>query len=316
MKTIAILAIVGVAALAMFSMTSGVDSGVESEFQAFMSRHGVNYGTTEEYNFRLGVFQKNLDIIARLNAQNDDAVFGVNEFADRTEEEMKRRLGFNLPADQLTGASHVAPVNAQDVDWTNMWDAVKDQGQCGSCWAFSATAAFESRFELAHGTKHVDALYSEQELVDCDTQSSGCNGGLMDYAFEYLENNAFCTEDQYPYRAVDGTCTVSKCSGGPSDKAYTDIPEGDEDALVAELQNGPVAVAVDANSWSFYKKGIMKRCGTSLDHGVTLVAVNTEEGSLKIRNSWGGQWGEKGYIRLALGKNTCGVANAASVPSF
>ena len=128
MKTIAILAIVGVAALAMFSMTSGVDSGVESEFQAFLSVYGVNYGTTEEYNFRLGVFQKNLDTIARLNAEDDGAEYGVNKFADRTEEELNKRLGLNVPAGQLTGASHIAPVGVEDVDWTDMWDAVKDQG--------------------------------------------------------------------------------------------------------------------------------------------------------------------------------------------
>ena len=91
--------------------------------------YGVNYGTTEEYNFRIGIFQKNLNTIARLNAENDDAIFGVNEFADRTEEEMKRRLGLSIPADKLTGASHITPVKVADVDWTDMWDAVKSQGQ-------------------------------------------------------------------------------------------------------------------------------------------------------------------------------------------
>jgi len=316
MKTVAILAAVGVVTLALLSLNPTVDSSVEAQFQDFQSIYRVGYGTNEEYQYRLGVFADNLKIIAELNELNPEAFFGVNEFADRTPEEMKKRMGLVMPEGRLTGAAHKAPTDVADVDWTDMWDSVKNQGQCGSCWAFSATAAFESRYVLAHGTKHTDKLYSEQELVDCEPQSDGCNGGLMDYAFEYLKANAFCTEDQYPYKARDMTCQVSKCAGGPNDQAYTDIPEGDEDALVAELQNGPVAVAVDANSWSFYFGGIMKHCGKSLDHGVTLVGVNSDKGYLKIRNSWGGSWGEKGHIRLKLGSNTCGVANAASVPTF
>lgn len=193
---------------------------------------------------------------------------------------------------------------------------IKDQGQCGSCWAFSATAAFEARSELAN--KHVDTLYAEQELVDCDTQSEGCNGGFMDYAFEYLQSHGFCTESKYPYTARDGTCGFAKngCSAGPEDKSIVDIPAGDEEALLAELMNGPVAVAVDANTWSFYSGGVLSSCGKDLDHGVTLVASNFEEGWVKIRNSWGNSWGESGYIRLKINEDMCGYADVASVPSF
>ena len=127
----------------------------------------------------------------------------------------------------------------------------------------------------------------------------------------------FCTEDQYPYKAKDQTCQASsKCSSGPTDKAYTDIPAGNEDALVAELVNGPVAVAVDASTWSWYSGGIMSSCGKSLNHGVTLIQSNHAEGWLKIRNSWGSSWGEKGHIRLKLGADTCGVADVASYPTF
>mgnify|MGYP001954643815 FL=1 len=138
----------------------------------------------------------------------------------------------------------------------------------------------------------------------------------MDFAFEYLQGKGFCQESEYPYKARDGTCQDSKCSSGPMDKAYTDIPAGDEASLLAELANGPVSVAVDANTWSFYSGGIMSKCGTSLDHGVTLIASNFEEGSVTIRNSWGAGWGESGHIRLAMNKNMCGYANAASVPTF
>jgi C1A family cysteine protease len=257
-----------------------------------------------------------LEKIEELNRANPDATFAVNEFADRTPEEMQQRMGLIVPASVNTNAAYVAPRNGDNIDWSSNWSAVKNQGSCGSCWAFSATAAFEARYALAHGTKSFDELFAEQELVDCDPQSNGCNGGWMDYAFEYLQKQAFCHEDQYTYTARDGTCQVSKCAGGPSDKAYTDLPAKNEDAVLAELANGPISVAVDASTWSFYSGGVMKSCGTGLNHGVTLVAANYDEQSVTIRNSWGGSWGEKGHIRLAMGQDTCGYTQVASYPTF
>lgn len=317
MKTVALIALAGVAATALFSLTSGPSSNVETQFRDFLEQYRVGFGTTEEYNYRLGVFAENLKTIAALNEANPEATFAVNEFADRTPEEMQRRMGLIVPASKnLKTGTYVAPVNAASVDWTHMWDSVENQGSCGSCWAFSATAAFEARYQLAHGSKHVDTLFAEQELVDCDTQSNGCNGGWMDYAFEYLQSHAFCTGSQYPYTARDGKCQEAKCAGGPSDKAYFDIPQGDENTLLDKLQEGPISVAVDASTWSFYSGGIMERCGKGLNHGVTLVAYNADENSVKIRNSWGAGWGEKGYIRLKAGADTCGVAQVASYPTF
>jgi len=300
-------------------MNSGVSSDVESQFQAFLANHRVGYASTEEYSFRLGVFADNLNTIDALNKANPDALFAVNKFADRTPAEMKQRMGLVVPAQklrQIASSVHTPVTKAADQDFKYLWDSVKDQGQCGSCWAFSATAAFEARSELKN--KKVDTLFAEQELVDCDTQSAGCNGGWMDYAFDYLQSHGFCTEGAYKYTARDGTCAYDKnaCSKGPKDKDHSDIPAGNEDALLAELANGPVSVAVDANTWSFYSGGVMSSCGSSLDHGVTLVAYNSGEGSVTIRNSWGNSWGEKGYIRLAAGKNMCGYANAASIPKF
>ena len=317
MKTFAILALVGIAATAFFAMSNGPSSEVETQFRDFLETHRVGYGTTEEYSYRLGVFADNLERIDALNKANPRATFAVNQFADRTPEEMQQRMGLLLPAGYKATGTHVAPVNDKPVDWTNMWSSVKNQGQCGSCWAFSAAAAFEARYTLNQGGKKVKTLFGEQELVDCDPKSSGCNGGLMDYAFEYLHEHYICTEDEYPYKGRDGTCqySESKCSG-PEDKSYTDIPEGDEDALLKELQNGPVSVAVDATNWSFYSGGIFDNCGDNLNHGVTLVASNPNADWVKIRNSWGSSWGEGGYIRLKAGANTCGYANVASYPTF
>lgn len=138
----------------------------------------------------------------------------------------------------------------------------------------------------------------------------------MDYAFDYLVANSFCQGSQYPYTARDGSCQVSKCAGGPKDKGHTDIPAKNENALLAELVRGPVSVAVDASTWSSYRGGVMTSCGKGLNHGVTLVASNNKEGWVKIRNSWGGSWGESGYIRLKVGQDTCGYADASSVPKF
>jgi C1A family cysteine protease len=314
MKTIAILALVGIAATAFFAFSSSTSSETENQFRDFLNTHRVGYGTTEEFSYRLSVFESNLNIIARLNQENPEATFAVNQFADRTPEEMSAMRGYQSTKPVV--GTYVAPTSAASVDWTNMWSAVKNQGQCGSCWAFSATAGFEARYALNNGAKTVSTLFSEQELVDCDTQSSGCNGGLMDFAFEYLEKNGFCTEEQYPYTARDGTCSASKCTSGPMDKAFTDIPAKNEDSLLSALSSGPVSVAVDANSWSFYSSGIMSSCGKSLDHGVTLIKYNAEEGSATIRNSWGSSWGESGLIRLKAGQDTCGYADAASYPTF
>jgi C1A family cysteine protease len=226
-------------------------------------------------------------------------------------------MGLVVPAHKLnTNAKFVAATDAADVDFKDMWKTVKNQGQCGSCWAFSATAAFEARYAESKGSKTVDTLFAEQELVDCDTKSSGCNGGWMDYAFEYLESNGFCTEEQYPYTARDGTCSDSKCSSGPTEKAFIDIPAKNEDSLLKELSNGPVSVAVDASTWSFYAGGIMSSCGSGLNHGVTLVGHSSTDGSATIRNSWGSSWGESGHIRIKTGADTCGYADVASYPTF
>ena len=314
MRTFAILALVGVAATVMFAMSSGPSSAVETEFRNFLETYRNGYGTTEEYSYRLGVFADNLVRIEELNQSNPEATFAVNQFADRTPEEMSRLMGLRV---QLPNKIvHVPAPKGENIDWTNMWGAVKNQGQCGSCWAFSATAAFEARYALANGSKTVSTLFSEQELVDCDTKSAGCNGGFMDNAFEYLEAHGFCTEAQYPYTARDGTCKASKCGSGPSDKAFTDISAGNEKSLLAQLVNGPVAVAVDATNWSFYSKGVFSNCKANLNHGVTLVAADFDGQSVKIRNSWGGSWGESGHIRLKMNADTCGYADVASFPTF
>jgi len=259
------------------------------------------------------VFADNLKTIEELNRLNPQATFAVNKFADRTKQEMKAFRGLSVVPKDISTETVSDISDAKDSDWIAYWSKVKDQGQCGSCWAFSATATVEARYHLSQSKKTVETFFAEQQLVDCDKQSEGCNGGLMDYAFDYLKTHAFCDEKSYKYTARDGKCKDTTCKG-PKVKSYTDIK--DEAKLLDELVHGPVAVAVDAETWSFYSGGILSNCGKDLDHGVTLVKYNSKEKSVTIRNSWGAGWGEKGHIRLAGGKNTCGYASDASYPAF
>ena len=140
----------------------------------------------------------------------------------------------------------------------------------------------------------------------------------MNFAFTYFQYNAnaFCTKDQYPYKAVEGTCTPTKCTDGPIDKGFVNITLGDEAAVLKALVDGPVSVEVVSSSWTFYLGGILNSCGTAIDYGVTLIKSNSAEESVTIRNSWGSKWGENELTRLAAKKGMCGYTLAASYPTF
>lgn len=320
MKTFAIVTLLAVTALTLYTITSSPRNSVEEQFYQFLETNRVGYSDTAEYEFRLGVFAKNLEKIAELNKANPLATFGVTKFADRTPEEMTKMMG-------LTGASaphktthKVAKGDAKTVDWTNLYTHVKNQGQCGSCWAFSAIGCFEGRWALKQGQEQVTDEFSEQQLVDCDSNCYGCNGGLMDYAFEYLSTKGLCSESDYPYKAADETCADQDCQGPhtSSSTPFTDLDQ-DSDVIISELQNGPISVAVDASTWSYYQGGIVTHgCLGQLNHGVTLVAANVDDEDnqyVKIRNSWGGDWGEEGHIRLSVKDADCWTQDA-SVPNF
>lgn len=319
MKILGVVAIAAVVGLAFYSVSNYVSSDVETQFQEFLSMYGANYGSVEEYNFRIRVFSDNLQTIERLRIENPLATFGVNKFADRTQEEMNVRMGLIVPAGKKMLGSINEDITAESSDYTYLYDHIEDQGSCGSCWAFSAAATFEARKALADDSNNpsVDTFYSEQQLVDCEPQSSGCNGGLMDYAFQYLTDHHFCSHAEYPYTAVTGSCKINSCDKGPVDTGYADIPQGSEDFMYHKLHDdGPIAVAVDATSWPYYQGGILTSCSTALNHGVTLVGYNADENAATIRNSWGESWGESGHIRLAAGQNMCGIATMASFPTF
>jgi cathepsin L len=306
----ALLGLVGVAA-----------ADLRQEFVEYMTTFNKEY-TTEEVSLRYGAFVSNMKSIQEHNARGESWVAGVNKFTDLSPEEFSATyLGYKHRENDYMRSKnlHVAPkgqVLADSLDWRskNAVTPVKDQAQCGSCWAFSTTGSMESTVFLA--TQTLPSL-SEQELVDCAGSSGnqGCNGGLMDDAFTWIiKNGGLGSEESYPYTARDGTCkkvaSVAKISG------YTDV-KGETD-LMSAINMKPVSIAVNAQPWQTYRSGVFSGCRTKqLDHGVLLVGYGTDgsQDYWLIKNSWGASWGEQGYIRMVRGKDMCGLADAASYPT-
>jgi len=303
----------------------------EEEFSNYVTKFDRKYESVEEMFNRFQIFQENKAKVEAHNALNKSWKMALNEFADMTAEEFKdTMLGFvrGPPLSFLRSKNGpVSPITAAPgkTDWRtkNAVTPVKNQMQCGSCWAFSTTGSLEGAMAITTGTL---TSLSEQELVDCAGSSGnqGCNGGLMDYAFEWIQQNGLCSEADYRYTGMDGQCRMSTCT--PVVKpgqltGYTDVPSGDEQSLLAAVAQQPVSVAIEADQavFQFYSGGILDNpgCGTQLDHGVLAVGYdNTNNPPYWIvKNSWGSSWGESGYIRMVYGKNECGITLASSYPT-
>merc|ERR1712060_671893 len=288
------------------------------------------YSTKSEHDKRFEIFKSNMDKITEHNKGNHTWTMGITQFSDMTPEEFKSYVScgslkhipsktvFDAPKDWNKTVSY-------SVDWVAVGAVtpVKNQGQCGSCWAFSTTGAIEGRSFIWRGKL---ISLSEQDLVDCSKQNNGCNGGLMDYAFSFVKsNNGLCSEDDYPYLAYQQSrCEEDGCTKYDTISYYNDV-KATTAALEAACNEGPVAIAIEADQSAFqqYKSGVMTGdCGTSLDHGVLLVGYGTDgnDDYWKVKNSWGSDWGESGYIRLFRncnansGKGQCGILLSASYP--
>jgi C1A family cysteine protease len=300
---------------------------IRGTFARWLKEHNKTFNSPAEYFHRLAIFATTHSKIETHNSQESTYRLGHNAFSHMTEEEfVVKHTGLNLPEDY---ERNIVLENLADPPTTMDWrtkgavNPVKNQASCGSCWAFSATAAVEGAWQISG---HKLENLSEQQLVDCSRAqgNQGCNGGWMDYAFKYLiaVGGQERTSD-YPYKAVDGTCQFSAAKIAASIKNFKDVNKNDCKTLLAFAAQGPTSVAIAANAIMQYKDGVFSnaQCGTGLNHGVTLVGydISVSTPYYIVRNSWGATWGEQGYIRMATNVMTstgiCGICQASSMPT-
>lgn len=295
-------------------------------FQDFIHKYNKKYDSIENFLERFDVFQKNKIFIDKLNTANLNYTLGVNQFADISEKEYFQkvdfaRIGKNKCKKQVTISTSDIP---SEWDWRdhNAVTPVKNQGQCGSCWSFSTTGAVEGAWAIH--TKDLVSL-SEQQLVDCSKSygNHGCYGGLMDNAFTYIIDNGICSENEYSYTATsNGQCNA--CEEVATISSCYDVTPNNQLHLKDAVANGPVSIAIEADTktFQFYKSGVLtdESCGTNLDHGVLIVGYG-EEGETPywlVKNSWGEEWGEEGYIKILRSdsENDPGICGIAMQPSY
>ncbi|XP_057862007.2 thiol protease SEN102 [Cryptomeria japonica] len=307
-------------------------------YERWLFHYGRNSSSNDmgEKVLRFAIFKDNLRFIDEINQRNGPYKLRLNKFADLSNQEfkaayassrLKRNDGERKPFSYANANAGELP---RSVDWREKGAVthVKDQGTCGSCWAFSTVVAVEGINQIKSGKL---VPLSEQELVDCDKKKNqGCNGGLMDYAFQFIiENGGINTEGDYPYTAEDGQCDIiRKNSHAAVIDGYEDVPANSDEALMKAVAHQPVSVAIEAGGpeFQFYWKGVFSgECGTDLDHGVAVVGFGEEKdeyGDLVkywiVKNSWGADWGEEGYIKMQRGidkeEGLCGINMEASYP--
>ena len=320
--------------LLLAAVAAAASASASPPFSEWAAQHDRVYATAAERAFRARVYAANALAIDAHNLAADSSGswrMGVNFISDLTADEFKARMtgGYVSPRRgsfrarrSLFAASPDAPPPAS-VDWTTKGavTAVKDQGGCGSCWAFSATGAMEAAWFIFNKTLR---SFSEQQLIDCSGE--GCGGGSFQHAWEFaIKNKGLCSEKSYPYKAKDGKCERTCAIEGHINKVH-EVARESEDDLLAAIAGRPVSVAVEADQSVFqhYRSGVMDgACGTKLDHAVLAVGYGEEKNQsfYLIKNSWGEAWGDKGYIKLSRGAGNkrgpgqCGVQLDPAFPS-
>ena len=296
----------------------------ENQYQFLFSKYITNFSKAYDTKDVLGkytTFKDNLDMILEHNRSNATYTMGINQFTDMTDEEFSDYANLNkILADAGDVADTEFIIQEQSLEPIGSFDwsaiiplRVKSQGSCGSCWAFSASSTYSYNYAIS--SRQTSALdLSEQQLVDCDTKSSGCNGGLISHALNWVNSNkGLCTQVEYPYTSKRGKCWTD-CNKVYKPFYVTSV-RGTESTLVNTLKTGPIAVAVDASPSCFrhYSSGILSGCpGNGLNHAVVAVGFGSDGPSefIKLRNSWGESWGDGGYVRIAYGKDVISIGKS------
>ena len=307
---------------AIFLATSAPSRATKVSFDRFLhhkNRYNKMYATKQEMQYRYAIFAETMAEVEAHNATTSSYKQGENKFSDLTFEEFKAKYLSKEVMHNTLVEEQEGSIDKKHKDWVaeGKVTQVKDQGQCGSCWAFSTIGSLESAYAIF---KNQSILASEQELVDCswDQGNNGCNGGLMDAAFKYIIENQVSGEEEYPYTARNEKCDVPKGKDKFAVAGYSYLKSSDVVGLAAALDNQPVSVAIEVQSdFQRYESGVyvphLKNCGKGLNHGVLAAGYynDVEKPYFLVKNSWGEDWGDKGYIKMAIGtgRGTCGIAN-------
>lgn len=314
MNKFVLIALIAVAAC--ISQQVNEDKLAFIQFQDFMKKYDKHYNSLQEYMARFNVFKKNVQNLK----SNSNYVNGITQFSDMTPNEFRKTyLNLDISVLNTIKFEKAEPIRLfgapESYNWVDegVVGAVKNQGSCGSCWAFSTVGNLEGLYAIQNKEK---LIFSEQELVDCDTYDSGCNGGLMENTFQWIKKNGgLVLSENYPYKGKKGTCADKELEKVVKVSGYQKLnSEDEEDIKNFLIKTGPLAIALNANPLQFYESGILdldsSECDPQgLNHAVVLVGYGVENGVdyWIVRNSWGAGWGEDGYFRIARGKGTCGI---------
>jgi C1A family cysteine protease len=309
-------------------------SSLINRFTEWAEFFNIEFKSDDHFHTSYQNWQSNDKFIEEVNGKNLSYVLGHNQFSGMNSDDFRQYLGYSgVPIERVFNKldSESTVSISEEVNWVKKGAVtdVKDQGQCGSCWSFSTTGALEGAYFVKYGNLET---FSEQQLLDCDSfknggRDMGCNGGLMDHAFTWIEKNGgLCSEADYPYVSGEtkttGTCKKS-CSLIEKSKitSFVDVEPSSDIAMMRALSQQPVSIAIEADQREFqlYKSGIFTGvCGNKLDHGVLVVGYGPDY--YLVKNSWGLSWGDGGFIKLGLGPEfnngdgQCGMLLQGSYP--